>query len=289
MKLCLKCGSPFEFDGWTCPHCGFTPRREGNCVVLLHDNQQAPAGYDVALFPEIAKLEDRNFWFRSRTSLITWALHRYFPGARTFLEVGCGTGCVLAGVAAAYPDLDLYASEPFAEGLQFAQQRVKKAAFLQIDARAIPYVGEFDVIGAFDVLEHIDEDRQVLTQLHQAVAPGGGILLTVPQHEFLWSRQDDEAGHVRRYKAVDLHNKLIDAGFRIRRMTSFVSMLLPAMLISRVLKQRNSAHFDALDELRIAPALNAAMGVLMDLERALIRAGVSLPAGGSLLVAAHKI
>jgi hypothetical protein len=113
--------------------------------------------------------------------------------------------------------------------------------------------------------------------------------LTVPQHEFLWSRQDDEAGHVRRYKAVDLHNKLIDAGFRIRRMTSFVSMLLPAMLISRVLKQRNSAHFDALDELRIAPALNAAMGVLMDLERALIRAGVSLPAGGSLLVAAHKI
>jgi SAM-dependent methyltransferase len=258
-------------------------------MVLLHDGQQAPAGYDVAFFPELAKLEDHNFWFRSRTRLITWALHKYFPGAHTFLEVGCGTGCVLAGVAAAFPDLDLYASEPFAEGLRFAQQRVNKAAFLQIDARAIPYVGEFDVIGAFDVLEHIAEDREVLAQLHQAVAPGGGILLTVPQHDFLWSRQDDEAGHVRRYSAADLRDKLTDAGFRIRRMTSFVSSLLPAMLLSRIHKQRNGAQFDALDELRIAPALNAALGVFMDLERVLIRAGVSLPAGGSLLVAAEKI
>lgn len=258
-------------------------------MVLLREQQQTPPGYDVAFFPQLAKLEDGNFWFRSRTRLINWALGKYFPDARTFLEVGCGTGCVLAGVAAAFPKLDLYASEPYTEGLHFAQQRVKQATFLQIDARTIPYVGEFDVIGAFDVLEHIAEDAQVLTQLHQAVAPAGGILLTVPQHDFLWSRQDEEAGHVRRYKATDLRRKLADAGFRILRMTSFVSTLLPAMIISRMVKQRGRAHFDALDELRVAPALNAAMGACMDLERALIRAGLSLPAGGSLLVAAEKL
>ena len=289
MKLCLKCGNPFEFEGWTCPHCGFTPKCEGNCVVLLDDHQQVPAGYDVAFFPELAKLEDSNFWFRSRTRLITWALHKYFPGARTFLEVGCGTGCVLAGVAAAFPDLDLYASEPFSEGLRFAQQRVKKAAFLQIDARAIPYVDEFDVIGAFDVLEHIAEDQDVLGQLHRAIAPGGGLLLTVPQHDFLWSRQDNEAGHVRRYQAEDLRNKVVRAGFRMRRMTSFVSSLLPAMLVSRILKQRDSAHFDALDELRIGTGLNGVLEIVLGLERALIRAGVSLPAGGSLLAVAEKV
>jgi SAM-dependent methyltransferase len=288
MKLCLGCGSSFTAGDWSCPGCGFTPIRNGKCLVLLAENQPAPAGYDASFFPEIAKLEDRSFWFRSRTRLIVWAMRKYFPAARTFLEVGCGTGCVLAGMAAAFPGLALHASEPFSEGLWFAQQRVPGATFLQLDARNIPFRDEFDVIGAFDVLEHIEDDLHVLAQMHQAVAPGGGVLLTVPQHEFLWSRQDDEAGHVRRYKAADLRDKLTRTGFRVRRMTSFVSSLLPAMLLSRVFKARKGAEFDALDELRIGAVLNGAMGAAMDLETALIRAGVSFPAGGSLLVAAEK-
>ncbi len=289
MKLCIKCGNSLVSEGWSCPRCGFTPVRNGKSIVLLADNQPAPAGYDVSFFPDIAKLEDRSFWFRSRTRLIVWAMRKYFPGARTFLEVGCGTGCVLAGMAAAFPDLALHASEPFGEGLRFAQQRVPRATFLQLDARNIPFRDEFDVIGAFDVLEHIDDDLHVLAQMHQAVAPGGGVLLTVPQHAFLWSRQDDVAGHVRRYQAADLRDKLTQAGFRIRRMTSFVSSLLPAMLLSRVFKARKGAEFDALDELRIGALLNGTMGAVMELERALIRAGVSFPAGGSLLVAAEKV
>ena len=65
-----------------------------------------------------------------------------------------------------------------------------------MDARRIPFEDEFDVIGAFDVLEHIKEDEQVLVQMHRAVKSGGGIMLTVPQHMFLWSEQDVQAHHV---------------------------------------------------------------------------------------------
>src|SRR4030095_1631809 len=107
-------------------------------------------------------------------------------------------------------------------------------------ARRIPFRGEFDVIGAFDVLEHIKEDEEVLAQMYQATRPRGGVLLTVPQHSFLWSEVDDYSRHVRRYSASELKAKVKRAGFETLRTTSFVSLLLPVMFISR-LRQR-SAH-----------------------------------------------
>ncbi len=75
---------------------------------------------------------------------------------------------------------------------------------LQFDACAIPYKAEFDVIGAFDVIEHIEEDTAALTQMYQALKPGGGLLITVPQHRFLWSAVDEMSYHKRRYHRNEL-------------------------------------------------------------------------------------
>jgi SAM-dependent methyltransferase len=288
MKICIKCGSRFALAGWRCPACGFEAVCSDGVRVLLTDRHAAPKGYDISFFHPLAQLEDKSFWFRARTRLIVWAVGRYFPASRNVLEVGAGTGCVLAGMAAAFPRMQFHASEPFSEGLAFARDRVARATFLQMDAKAIPFVEEFDLIGAFDVLEHIVEDELVLEQIYGAVAPGGGILLTVPQHDFLWSRQDDVAGHQRRYSAGDLRRKVERAGFRVRRMTSFVSLLLPAMLASRLWKDRGDAPFDALDELRVNAGLNSVMEFVMDCERTLVRAGISFPAGGSLLLVGEK-
>lgn len=249
----------------------------------------AHIGYDAAFFPQLAALEDGSFWFRSRTRLIVWALGKYFPAARRYLEIGCGTGAVLAGVATAFPALDVYASEPHREGLRFAQARVARAAFLQLDARAMPFRERFDVIGAFDVIEHVEDDERVMAQMHDALVPGGGVLLTVPQHAFLWSPQDVAAGHVRRYAAAEVRRKLERAGFEVLRATSFVSLLLPAMFLSRRRKRMGQHRLDPLDELRIGRPLNFLLERVQDIERQLIRARVSFPAGGSLLVAARRI
>jgi SAM-dependent methyltransferase len=243
-------------------------------------------GFDPALFAELAALEARNFWFRSRNRLIVWALQRYFPGFTSFLEAGCGTGYVLQGIAAAFPAVTLCATEAQTAGLRFAAERVPRATFLQMDARHAPFDREFDVIGAFDVIEHIAEDEAVLGELHRATRPGGGILLTVPQHPFLWSEYDARAHHLRRYTAGELRQKLARAGFEIVRMTSFVSILLPLMLISR--RRTPAADYDPLAELRIGPVANALLERMLDAERWLIRAGLSLPFGGSLLVAARR-
>ena len=288
MKRCLACDATFVAEHWRCPRCASEPATIDGFRVFAADIAQGASGYDPAHFAELGRLEDGNFWYRGRNRLLLWALRRYFPGCRSFFEAGCGSGYVLAGVAAAFPHCRLVAGEASTLGLARAAVRVPAAELLQMDARSVPYRDEFDVVGAFDVIEHIADDAAVLAALHDALVPGGGLLLTVPQHPFLWSEFDVRSGHLRRYRAAQLRDLLVRAGFDILTMTSFTTLLLPAMLLSRLARRQTPATYDPLDELRIPSWLNAVLERVLDLERLLIRAGFALPAGGSLLVVARK-
>jgi SAM-dependent methyltransferase len=243
--------------------------------------------FDPAHFARLFALEARSFWFRGRSDLIEWALARHFPNARDFLEVGCGTGYVLDRLHRAFPALALSGSELFEDGLAYARERLGDAAALrQADATELGVRDAFDVIGAFDVIEHIEDDRRVLANLRTALRPRGGLLLTVPQHAWLWSGTDVAAHHVRRYARADLAAKLGEAGFEVLRATSFVTLLLPAMLLSRRFAKEDMAAVEA--ELDLPPAANAIGAATLAVERALIRLGIDLPAGGSLLVVARR-
>ena len=288
MKRCLRCEASFHGEDWRCTACGYTPRTLEGFPAFAPEVAHAAEGFDPALFAELARLEARNFWFQGRNRLIAWALRRYFAHAQSLLEIGCGTGFVMAGIAGAIPGISIAASEAHVSGLRFAAQRVHGARLMQMDARAIPFTAEFDVVAAFDVIEHIEDDRVVLREMHRAVRPGGGILLTVPQHPWLWSEFDVRARHVRRYTARELRAKVLAAGFEIVRLTSFVSLLLPLMVLSRLARRAPGADYDALAELRMAGWLNAILGAILACERGLIRAGLGFPAGGSLLLVARR-
>ena len=290
MKICAACGSDGCDDGWACDQCGNRPASVGGFTTFAPGLASDGTGFREAFFSELAELEAGNFWFRARNDLITWAMMTFFPDCRSFLEIGCGTGFVLRGISAAFPTAELSGSEVFTAGLAFAAQRVPSGRYYQMDARNIPFREEFDVIGAFDVLEHIDEDETVIGEVYKALLPGGGFLLTVPQHPALWSPQDDHAYHVRRYARPGLRRKLEAAGFEVVRTTSFVSLLLPLMVASRVRlrAQAQDPGLDAIDALRLPRAINVVLERVMQLERGLIRRGVSFPAGGSLLLAARK-
>jgi SAM-dependent methyltransferase len=288
VKRCLACGARFEAAAWRCPQCGAEPEAIGGFPAFAPALARGGAGYDPEHFDRLFALEAGHFWFRARNRLIQWALARHFPGARSFCEIGCGTGYVLSGVREALPGAVLSASEAYAEGLPFAARRVPGARLMQMDARAIPFEEEFDAIGAFDVIEHIADDRAALRSMHRALAPGGGLLLTVPQHPWLWSWMDEEAHHVRRYTAPELRTKVEEAGFRVQRMSSFVSLLLPAMMLSRLGRRKAAVEADPYSEFRMSPGVNHVLEWVLGLERGMIRAGVSFPAGGSLLLVARK-
>jgi SAM-dependent methyltransferase len=244
-------------------------------------------GFDETYFEHLPQVEERSFWFRSRNALIVWALRRYFPHAQSMLEVGCGTGFVLRGVRDAFPNMRLVGGEPFEAGLAVAAQRVPDAELLKLDARDLPFREEFDVVGAFDVLEHLDGDERALAAMYGALRSGGGLLVTVPQHPRLWSVVDEYSRHVRRYRRGELPRKVRDRGFDVLRQTSFVSLLLPVLVLSR-LRFRGKRDFDPLSEFRAPPFVDSALGWVLTAERTLIKSGLSLPAGGSLLVVARR-
>jgi SAM-dependent methyltransferase len=262
------------------------PRHLGH-PLLAPALAERTEGFEAHYLDDLARLEDSYFWFRARNRLIAWALERYFPDARTFFEIGCGTGQVLADLAATCPRLTLAGSEVLSRGIEHARRRAPGAMLVQMDALDMPFVAEFDVVAALDVLEHVADDRRVLAGMRAAVRPGGGAILTVPQHPRLWSASDDYARHQRRYTRRELVDKVHDARFRVVRATSFVSLLLPLLVAARLLQRRRGHRYDPLDEYRIPRVVNGVLGGCMLAERAAIRAGVNWPAGGSLLLVAR--
>jgi SAM-dependent methyltransferase len=288
MKLCLACHHSFDTVDWECPYCGHSPEVHDGYVSFSPDLARTSDGFKADYFPRLALFEAANFWFRSRNRLLVWALRSFFPNTRSLLEIGCGTGFVLAGFRQAFPELKLCGSEAFTSGLAFAEHRLPGITLLQMDVRQIPYGEEFDVIGSFDVLEHVEEDETALLQMFCATRIGGGILLTVPQHPFLWSAADDYSFHKRRYTRHELVSKVERAGFKIVRVTSFVSLLLPLMILSRLKQRGIDSRFNPLTELKVRPVLSWMLEKALSVERAAIERGISFPMGGSLLVVAVK-
>lgn len=288
MIQCPTCDAVGADDMRRCVSCGFSVEQIEGFDAWAPKLSRASSSefFDPEKFKELAELEHSNFWFQARNELILWALKNYFSEIRSFAEIGCGTGFVLSAVEKALPDAEMIGTELFIKGLKLAEQRCSRAKLIQIDARRIPFRSYFDVIGIFDVLEHIEDDTTVLAQIGRALVPGG-VLITVPQHQWLWSPVDEAACHVRRYSASELERKVVTAGFEILRSTSFVSLLLPAMLAARLGSRKSAA--DAAAELRLNRHLNSMLRHIMAAEYGFIRRGVNFALGGSRLLVARKI
>jgi SAM-dependent methyltransferase len=276
MKICLACEARFDAAGWRCPECGWELGFADDAEVSFPDES----------FELLAELEERSFWFRARNDLIVWALRAHFPEAASLFEVGCGTGFVLAALRARRPELRLVGGEPARAGAEIARSRVPDVPILQLDARRLPFEREFDVVAAFDVLEHIDDDERVLRELARTARLG--LLVTVPQHPRLWSAVDEFSGHVRRYTRRELTGKLERVGLRVVRATSFVSLLLPLVAASRLVRKKSNEPYDPRSEYAMPRIVDRAFEQVMRLERRLIERRVSFPAGTSLLVAARR-
>lgn len=287
MINCPECNHKYEFHLSGCDSCKFRPVEIEGFFAWAPELSSVNDGYDSEVYKVLAENEEKNFWFRNRNKLIIWAMRKYTAEVNSFLEVGCGTGFVLEGVSSAYPNTRICASEIHVSGLKFAAERLDSARFFQMDARKIPFEEEFDVIGAFDVIEHIEEDSLVLLNLWKALNPGGFVVITVPQHPWLWSQADEIALHKRRYTNAELTQKLKSSGFDICYSTSYMFLLLPLMLLSRYIFR----FFKRSNNREIAPPglLNTLMDWILQLELAFTRLGVKFPVGGSRLIVATKV
>jgi len=256
------------------------------------------SGFDPGEFAMLAIVEREHFWFVPRNRLLTSLVIRYFPRATRFLEVGCGTGMVLSAICGLRSWQWLVGSELHPSGLVEARRRLgSRARFVQMDARTIPAREAFDVAGAFDVLEHTPDDAAVLAAMHSALAAGGGVILSVPQHPSLWSEFDERAHHVQRYRRGELERKVASAGFDVVFSGSYTVFLFPLLTVSRLLRGRHRPSHQTMHgsnarsvplEFRLPRPVNALIRSILEAEVSLTLAGVRFPIGGSRVVVAVK-
>ena len=240
------------------------------------------------------KLEETSFWVRSRSRLLKKIINKYsFQSMKTkFLEIGCGTGAFIREIAT-NGKLTIIGSEIYLKGLLYAKQKLPNVEFIQFDARHDILPDSFDIIGAFDVLEHLDDDTATISNIHKMLNEGGHFIATVPQYMSLWSRLDEIVQHKRRYSRRELLSKLEKQGFTICFCSSFLFVLFPLMLMSRLLARgKNNAKSSKMEfenKVSFPHALNWIFDKFMRIDEFLIEKGVSLPFGGSLLVIAKRI
>ncbi|MGA7269460.1 MAG: class I SAM-dependent methyltransferase [Acidimicrobiia bacterium] len=151
-----------------------------------------------------------NAWLRY--DVMRRILSRRFPDARSFLEVGCGQGALAARLSRQY---EYVGFEPDAESSGVASRRLSELGTGEIVHGLLPSepTRTFDLVGAFEVLEHLEDDLGALQSWREWLCPGGGLLLSVPAHQHRYSTADSAVGHYRRYGRDDLRTVVKNAGF----------------------------------------------------------------------------
>lgn len=229
------------------------------------------------------EMEDRHWWFRGRWAVVEALLARtQLPASPRILDAGCGTG----GNLQRYARLgEVEGVDPAPEAVKFCRERGFDA--VQAGLEELPFEDErFDLIAATDVLEHIAAEHEALHELRRIAAPNAVLLLTVPAYMWLWSEEDVNLHHQRRYTKTRLRQAVERAGWKPHIATYFNSLLLPPIAVARRLPKRSTGQAD-LD--RTPPSLDGLLSLPMRLEARLIRAGVSLPAGVSVGIVCRNV
>ncbi len=220
------------------------------------------------------ELEDRHWWYRERRAMLARELRRLGPPGRALDigDAGGGNTRVLVGHG-----WDALAADYSETAVELAVRRGLRA--IHADACDLPLPGEsFDLVLAFDVLEHIEDDHTAARELVRVLRPGGRALITVPCDMALWSAHDVASFHFRRYDRDELTALLRGAGLVVDRMWSWNVLMRPLVAWRR----KRTSGSDVTDVPRL---VNLGLGAVVAAERYL--PVKSLP-GVTLVVRAHR-
>ena len=236
-------------------------------------------------------LEERSFWFAHRNRCILAAVRRHAP-AGPILDIGGGNGCVTrALIDAGFPAVLL---EPGPTGAFNAKthRRIPDVICAALGDAGFP-AGSIAAAGLFDVLEHIEDDRGFLEEIHGTLKPGGLLYITVPAFGALWSASDRRAGHFRRYSPRQLAERLSER-YELVFSTLFFGVLAPPIWALRALPWRlGFRRDDSLPAARREHGLDGGFRVrclnrLLRREVRRIEAGRPMRWGASCLCVARK-
>ena len=205
--------------------------------------------------------------------------------APRLLDVGCGTGITLEefGKYGSIMGLDL--AWP---ALVYTRRRGLSVPLVLGDLARLPFAAEsLDIVLAFDVIEHLDDDLVALAEIRRVLRRSGVVLLNVPAFASLWSGKDTANQHRRRYRRNGLRLKLEQAGFSVERITYTNAALFPAIWCVRQLQRAMGRPWNSAAEYHPSAWFNRSLLQVLRIERRLLRF-VDLPFGTSVTCLARK-
>ena len=231
-------------------------------------------------YPILFRVEQSHWWHIGRRRILSGFVEEICRQVKDrrprILDVGCGTGANLLMLSQYGEAEGVDVSE---DALAFCRERgidkVKLGA-----AEALPYDdATFDLVTAFDVVEHVDDDLAGLKEMRRVLRPGGRVLLFVPTFMFLWGLQDVVSHHRRRYRMPELARVLEEAGFKVERSTyANITFFLPILLI-RKLMRLTGIKTSSENNITVS-ALNGILGRIFGAESLILR-HMNLPFGVS--------
>ncbi len=251
---------------------------------------------DDRLHAQLRDVGDAHWWYEGRRRIIRAELEALFAPdpERRILELGCGSGSMLTTLAR-FGRVD--ALEPNADAVAHCRSAYGQVATVtegQVP-HDVPSDGTFDLVVAFDVLEHLQDDVGALEAVVRSLHPGGWFVATVPAFPSLWGRQDVLSHHHRRYRSATLSAAAERGGLLVERLTYFNTLLFPPIAGIRLATRLKNAvvrsrSAPAGSDLETGPSGAAATAVLTRVfgaERHLLRRA-DLPFGVSLLLVTRR-
>lgn len=231
---------------------------------------------------EMANAEDTFWWFVGRRKIINASLSKLkFKKKPDILEIGSGTGGNLA-MLSQFGRVAAIEKDEWA--LAFSQNRFSNAVdFIVADFMHHDFKNQkFDLVCAFDVLEHLLDDDRAIHRMIDLVAPEGYLMITVPAFQWLWGKHDQKLHHFRRYNKRSLLSKTKKLPVKIHLFSYFNFLLFPVALLSRFLDSFTGQNFSSTYN-QDNVFLNKIFLDIFSVERNLIN-HINLPFGLSLMV-----
>ena len=177
------------------------------------------------------QIEDSSFWFIHRNACIAAAVKSFPPPEKgPIFDIGGGNGYVSLGLMRA--GFETVLIEPGSVGASNGKKRDLPTVICATTTAAAFKSSTLDAIGLFDVIEHIDNDLQFLDEMHDLLKPKGRLYITAPAFSALWSREDELAGHYRRYSCDAIGALIERAGLKLEYSTYiFRPLPLPIYLL----------------------------------------------------------
>ena len=237
---------------------------------------------------EYAQMErqERNYWWHvGRRAVLTKVLAANLPLDQNLqiLDVGCGTGINFSWLKQWGKITGLDTSS---EALDYCRSKHVYDELVQTDGTNLSLNVRFDLITAFDVLEHIPNDIGALQSWSMALKPNGYVFITVPAYQWLFSAHDKALHHQRRYSAKELKQKFTEAGFVVKFISPFFYFTFPMVMLVRLFTKQAKPKTSYVE----APGpLSPFLINLSKSEASFLARGNQLPWGSSLLVLAQKL